>query len=75
MILPQVGSRTAGKRENQTKVRFALRKIPINGWKVKVRGQKELSQLLGSPHHEQPIAGSTRRSLGNVGRLFPYLIY
>jgi hypothetical protein len=40
MILPQVGSRTAGKRENQTKVRFALRKIPINGWKVKVRGLK-----------------------------------
>jgi hypothetical protein len=43
MIVPQVGSRTAGKEENQTEVRFALRKIPINGWKVKVTGEDKRS--------------------------------
>jgi hypothetical protein len=60
-----------------TIIPFALKKVGNNRWKVKngKGDKKELSQVLGPPHHEQPIAGSTRRSSGNVGRLYPYFTY
>jgi hypothetical protein len=73
-----VGRGAITRYGKKVEFRFALKKLCKYGGKVKEgqeRAKKELSQVLGPPHHELPIAGSTRRSLGKVGRLFPNLIY